>query len=566
MEKKQQEQKIWKRVCRLVFPYKRYFPWIFVCLLGTSFLTFLQPLVIRRITDEGMMQKDMECIVVFSGLLFLMAIVTQLIALAQTRLFVGVHNGLNLSLYKKAYQKIERLPVSYYDEKGSAEIVNTLSADIGNVASVADQITSFSVDSILRIVGGVVGLALLDWKLALLIVFLIPVKYLVVRGFAKKKNQAFELMLERNRKFFAWVGDCINGVREMKLWDLFRVRNRAFEELQQKMMDSHKENMLLDQYRTLCTSGLDMLLNASLYILSGAMIVKGEFTIGGAFAFISYSSYVISPISFLVNVKYYFAQIKPSAKRFFSFLDQPEEGSCTEEVIVSAGGTRPRTGDAPVLELSHVRFGYEKEKPILKDINLTVHPGDKIGIIGENGSGKSTLINLILGFYQPDCGTIKLDGNLLNKNNIRQARKRIGVVSQKPYLFQGTIEENINVDGTASREEVIEACKKSGAIIFIEKLEMGFGQMIGLDGAKLSGGEKQKIAVARALLRDADILLMDEATSGFDAESDRSFTRLLAEEFADKTVLFITHRYEELEGVHKVYRLTDGALQLQRKA
>ena len=143
-------------------------------------------------------------------------------------------------------------------------------------------------------------------------------------------------------------------------------------------------------------------------------------------------------------------------------------------------------------------------------------------------------------------------------------RNRIVVISQRPYLFRGTIEENVNIDGKASRDAVVEACRKSGALGFIEKLDHGFGQKIGQDGAKLSGGERQKIAVARALLKNADILLMDEATEGFDVESNEALRELLHSELKNKTIVFITHKYKELESVDKVYRLSKGILELVR--
>lgn len=558
MENTKDDGKIWRRVCALLLTYKKYFPGIFICLVCTSFMTFLQPLVIRRITDQGMVAKDMECILIFSGVLVGISVISQVTEVIQTRLFSNIHNGLTFSLYKKAYWKMDKLEIGYYEEKGSAEIANTIGSDISNVASVADQITTFSISSILQIVGGIVGLSILDWKLALMIALLIPVKYLVVFYFSRKKNQAFERLIENNRVFFGWLGDCINGIREMKLWDLFCIKNQDFEKLQKKMMDSYKENMMLDEYRTFSVSMLDALMNAALYVLSGLLIVRGELTIGGAFAFMTYSGYVVSPISFLINIKYYFAQIKPSAKRFFKFLELPEEGAD----IAGSAGEFVNEARAPALELKDVRFGYKEGTPILNSVNLTVQRGDRIAVIGENGSGKSTLLDLILGFYHPEKGEIRFWGVPAENLEPKVIRNRIAVVSQKPYLFQGTIEENVNIGGTASHEDVVDACIKSGAITFIEKLDDGFMQRAGQDGAKLSGGEKQKVAVARAILKKADILLLDEATSGFDRESDRALINLVRGELMDKTVIFITHRYEELEGVEKVYRLAGGRLEL----
>ena len=148
----------------------------------------------------------------------------------------------------------------------------------------------------------------------------------------------------------------------------------------------------------------------------------------------------------------------------------------------------------------------------------------------------------------------------MSMQGVEKLREKLAVIPQNPYLFQGTIEENINVDGKSSYEEVVSACEKSGALAFITKLENGFDYQIGKNAAKLSGGEKQKIAVARALLKEADILLMNEATEGYDAESSMALHRLLCAELAEKTIIFVTHRYEELEDVDKVYRLSNGVI------
>ena len=231
---KKNEDKIGRKVCGLFLEYKKYFPGIFICLACTSFMTFLQPLIIRGITDQGMVAGDMICILIFSGWLVGISAISQIIEIVQTKLFSNIHNELTFSLYQKAYWKMERLKIDYFDEKGSTEISNTISSDISNMASVADQITTFSISSILQIVGGIVGLSILDWKLALLITLVVPIKYLVVYHFSRKKNQLFEQLIENNRAFSGWFGDCIDGIREMKLWDLFRIKSRDFKMLQKR--------------------------------------------------------------------------------------------------------------------------------------------------------------------------------------------------------------------------------------------------------------------------------------------------------------------------------------------
>ena len=528
--------------------YKKYIFQICICLVTASILNFFQPLIIREITDKGMLEKNMKEIIVFSILLLLTYTVTQGVGLIQTSLFVRVRNKLWGKLYDKVYQKLSRLPLTYYSEKESAEIIGTIESDITSVSSVADEMTAFSVAAILQIVGGMAGLFMLNWKLAFLVVFLIPVKCVIVNILSKQKEKQISGMIENNRAFFAWMGDCISGIREMKLWNLFFIKQKQFEQLQKKMMCSYKDNMLLDQWRIFLIAVSDMLLHAGLYILSGAMIIREELTIGGAFAFLSYSGDVTSPITSLISIRYYFAQILPSARRLVDFLELEEEYVQTED------RAETKQESTAILEFSDVWFGYNQEEMILKGIHFQADKGDKIAIIGDNGSGKSTILDLAAGFYRPNAGVIRIQGVPLNQMGAWEIRSKISVVSQKSYLFQGTVEENINIGEDALETEVIDVCHKSGVCCSNLK------ETIGHDGAALSGGEHQKIALARALLKKADILFLDEANASLDVGADAILCDLLKNNINHKTVIFVTHRQELLQAADKIYRLKNGNL------
>lgn len=543
---------------RISLKHKKYFGGIAVCIISISIITFVQPLIIRQITDRGMIGKDIKCILDFSIFLLLISLMGQIIEVIQTSLFSDAHNEFTCFLYTKVYWKMNRLKLQYFDEKGSADFTNMIRTDISNMASITDQITAISVSSILQVGSGIIGLSIIDWKMAIFVVSFIPIKYGIISYFSKRKSVVMQEWIENERKFSGWFGDCIHGIYEMKVWNLFQFKSNRFEKLQRKMLESYRKNIMLDQYRNISMSMLDSVINAVLYILAGVFIVNNKLTVGSAFAFITYSGYIMSPISFFVNMKYYFAQIKPSAERFSEFLQQPEEnqGNIKEE----ANNYCDAATKYSIVEVEHVCFGYSPEQLVLRDVSFSVYPGEKIAIIGENGSGKSTLLNVLSGIYQAQQGEIKIQGCPVSMQGVEKLREKLAVIPQNPYLFQGTIEENINVDGKSSYEEVVSACEKSGALAFITKLENGFDYQIGKNAAKLSGGEKQKIAVARALLKEADILLMDEATEGYDAESSMALHRLLCAELAEKTIIFVTHRYEELEGVDKVYRLSNGVI------
>lgn len=295
-----------------------------------------------------------------------------------------------------------------------------------------------------------------------------------------------------------------------------------------------------------------------LYLIGGILICRSELTIGAVFAFVSYSWYVTGPVSALLNLKMLFARIMPSAKRLFKFLDMDLE---TDE------GTAHITGCPPRLEFKNVTFAYQKNKPILQGVNFHVEPGEKVAIIGANGSGKSTILNLLLRFYIPDKGELTADGLSVSQFPLTEYRLLFSVVSQEPYLFLDNIAGNIDLTGQAPPEKVRDAMQASGVAGYIQRIPEGLNAQIGHNGARLSGGEKQKLAVARALLKDAPIVILDEAASGFDVESEAYLHDMIVNQMAGKSVIMITHRYENLNGMDRIYKLENGRMiQLDQKS
>lgn len=393
---------------RISLKHKKYFGGIAVCIISISIITFVQPLIIRQITDRGMIGKDIKCILDFSIFLLLISLMGQIIEVIQTSLFSDAHNEFTCFLYTKVYWKMNRLKLQYFDEKGSADFTNMIRTDISNMASITDQITAISVSSILQVGSGIIGLSIIDWKMAIFVVSFIPIKYGIISYFSKRKSVVMQEWIENERKFSGWFGDCIHGIYEMKVWNLFQFKSNRFEKLQRKMLESYRKNIMLDQYRNISMSMLDSVINAVLYILAGVFIVNNKLTVGSAFAFITYSGYIMSPISFFVNMKYYFAQFKPSAERFSEFLQQPEEnqGNIKEEANNYCDAATKHS----IVEVEHVCFGYSPEQLVLRDVSFSVYPGEKIAITGENGSGKSTLLNVLSGIYQAQQGEIKIQG------------------------------------------------------------------------------------------------------------------------------------------------------------
>ena len=546
---KQETKHLLRRTLCYLLPYKREFLVVGLTLVLSTVIGFLQPLVIQRITDSGMMQQDMAVILSSALLLALLVLGNQAIDLLQTRIFADVHNASYYAIFHQVFEKLLHLKKSYFEDKNSAEILSFLQMDVSQVSSITDRYTVLSVSYVFRIVSGLIGLFLISWKLALIVLCMVPVKFLLVRGLSKRQEQAMDEMIESSRDFSRWFGDDLNGVDEIKLWDLFQSRDQVFREKQEKVLAVQKRTTMIGGWNSFWEMLLEWSVTILLYVLGGWLICAGSLTIGAVFAFVSYSSYVTGPVSALINLKMYFARIFPSARRLFRFLDMETEADT---------GTSPLKGRPPKLEFRNVEFWYEEERPILQGVSFSVEPGEKVAIIGQNGSGKSTILNLLLRFYEPKAGQILADGVDVQDIPLEEYRGLFSVVSQEPYLFLGDILENVDLQGDADPDRLEAALRASGVESYLPRLPEKERTQIGRNGARLSGGEKQKLAVARALLKDAPVVILDEATSGFDVESDAYLHDVILHQMQGKTVIMITHHYHNLEGMDQVWRLEGG--------
>lgn len=545
-----------KRILQYMILFKSKLWSIILCLIISIVINFLQPLFIQRITDEGMNDKNVNIIVGSALILFILVLVNQLIEVLQTKIFIDIHNKSEYLLLKQAFNKLLHIKSRYFEDKNHAEIVNSIQTDVGNVSLITDRFMVLNISYIFKVISGIAGLLIISWKLTIVVLIMVPVKYFMVQKLSQLKERKMEDIIESHRDFSAWFGDNIGGIKEIKLWNLYNQRLTAFEKKQKNIFKNNTDNTMLDTWNGFLEIMLEWTVTIMLYILGGILIVNSTLTIGGVFAFLSYSSYVTGPISSILNVRYYISRILPSAKRLFTFLDMDEE-----DMIGCLGDSTEKIAENYTIQFQNVSFGYEGYKEVLTDINFSISQGEKIAIIGQNGSGKTTLLNLILRFIEPTDGKIIIGENNINSINYHTYRSFFSVVSQETYLFYDTILNNIDLTGYANVEKIQEACRQSGAYEFINKLPKKLDSMVGKNGARLSGGEKQKIAVARAIIKDSPIVILDEATSGFDVVSDAYMHQVIIDELKDKSVIMITHRYENLTGMDKIYQLKDGKLE-----
>ncbi len=485
------------------------------CLLVSTGLSLCVPLISRRIMDDGFIGGDKSLLIKLALLSMAIYVVNGLIDIVKEKKRVDISAGIQYFLSEQSFTHLMKLKVSYFGSTNYAEILNHISVDTGKMASIADNNVFFVVSQAFSMAGGMAGLIIIDVRMTLLVLAFIPVKCFVMRYFAKKQKSSMDEFIVANQSYARWFGNTVGGVKEVKLFNILGDKHHEFDDEQNKIIEKQKEMNMLSQWNVITDTFMVQLLSTALYILGANLVFGLQLSVGSVFAFITYSSYATGPISAILNIGYLLSGIIPSAKRYYEFMDLQEEADYGKISDVGFGD----------LELKDVCFGYEADKPVLKDINLSFAKGSKTAVIGRNGSGKTTIINLLTRFYEPGNGEILLNGTNIAEMPLSVYRDMVSIVSQQVYLFHDTIRNNICLYKQVDEDRLMAACEDSGLGDFVSEVSLDY--VVGQNGAMLSGGQKQKIAMARALIHDKPIVIFDEATSNADVYSERQINGLL---------------------------------------
>uniref|UniRef100_UPI004027D252 ABC transporter ATP-binding protein n=1 Tax=Roseburia faecis TaxID=301302 RepID=UPI004027D252 len=537
-----------RKLLALLKDYTKIISIIFWCLLISTVLNLCVPLLSRRIMDDGFIGGNKELLIKLVLCSLMVYLVISVIDIIKEKNRINISAKIQYSLSEQAFSHLMKMKASYFNNKNYAEILNNINVDIGNMTSIADEGVFFVVTQAFSMTGGVIGLFILNWRMTILVLLFIPIKYVVMKKFAKQRKKVMDDFINDSQKYARWFGDTIGGVREVKLFGILNYKHAEFSQKQSKVVERQKKLNILSQWNNIIDTTLVQILVTVIYIIGANLVFKFQLSVGSVFAFITYSAYVTGPISAILNIGYLLSGIIPSTKRYYEFMNLQEETDKGKLI-------KPEFGN---LKLEEVFFSYETDKPILTDVNIEIPKGSKTVLIGKNGSGKSTIINLLTRMYEPTAGQIKLKGVNIFEITLESYRNMISVVSQQIYLFNDTIRNNICIYKKVSDEVIETACKDSGLEDFLKEVSLDY--VVGQNGAMLSGGQKQKIALARALVHDKPIIIFDEVTSNTDVYSEHQINGLLHTRLKEKTVIIITHKQEILQDVDQIVMLKDGAV------
>ncbi len=537
-----------RKLLGLLREHKRIIGVIIGCLLISTGLNLCIPLISRQIMDDGFIGGNKSLLIKLVLITLVIYGVNSLIDIIKEKKRVDISSKIQYFLSEQSFSHLMKLRMSYFNSTNYAEILNNVNMDISKMTSVADSSVFFVITQAFSMVGGVIGLFIIDYRMTILVLIFIPVKCIVMKHFAKKQKSIMDDFIISNQKYARWFGDTVGGVKEVKLFNILDKKHKEFALNQNTLIDKQKQMNMLNQWNSIVDTIMVEVLSTLLYIVGANLVFELQLSVGSVFSFITYSAYVTGPISAILNIGYLLSGIIPSTKRYYEFMDLREEadnGKIAEPVF----------GE---LTLENIFFSYEIDKPILIDVNLKFPMGSKTALIGRNGSGKTTIINLLTRLYEPMNGQILLKGVNISEITLEAYRNMVSVVSQQIYLFNDTIRNNICLYKQVSDEVIEDACKDSSLDEFLEEVSLDY--VVGQNGAMLSGGQKQKIALARALVHDKPIIIFDEATSNTDVYSEHQINGLLHTRLKDKTVIVITHKKEILSEVDQIVMLKEGGV------
>ncbi|MCP4540553.1 MAG: ABC transporter ATP-binding protein [Chloroflexi bacterium] len=546
-----------KTVLRILAQALPHWPWLVGFLLAItlvsgigSYTTYLS----KRIVDEGILAGNR---VVLTQIVTTYGALTMVSAAGVFGfIFLAGILGerIRYDLRKKMFEHLQELSFSYFDRTPVGWIMSRVTSDSNRMAELVTWGLLDVTWAVMNIVTALYFMLVINWKLALIVFAIIPVLVIVAAQFKKKIIVEYRLVRKINSKITGAYNENIQGVRVIKALCREQENLREFGELSGEMYRASYRAAWLSALFLPTVQFISAIALGSIAWYGGLQAQVGSMTIGGIQAFVSYITFMLWPVQDLARVYAEMQHAIASAERVFSLID------AEPEIADRAGAIDPGTirGD---VEFDHVDFYYEKDKPVLRDFALHVKRGETIALVGPTGGGKSTIVNMVCRFYEPKSGAIRIGGRDYTELSLHAIQSRIGVVLQTPHLFSGTIRENLRYGRLDSTDEdVEEAAKLAGAHDFIVKMEKGYEEEVGEGGNLLSVGQKQLVSLARAILAQPEIFIMDEATSSVDTLTEDLIQQGMEKLMDDCTSFVIAHRLSTIKRADRILVIEDGRI------
>ena len=448
--------------------------------------------------------------------------------------------------------KISRLPVRYIDNTPAGQILERMNDDVSHLGGSIHDIVDTLTVGFLQIITLSVVMLLEDWRLALIVLIFMPLSIWLSARISSLSEKHFDQMFEESGKLYSVVEESYANYQTSKAYNFEEDTIRAHQEVNKRQQKAETTANFLGAMVRPCITFTNALAYIIINVVGGVLIVNYGVSVGVVVTIVLFAKQFSAPLEQIAQGLSSMQRTKAAAKRVFEVLDEPEE--------------QPLTGHLPEIirgdvRFAHVDFSYNKERPLIRDLNIDVKQGQKVAIVGPTGAGKTTIVNLLMRFYDIDSGKIFIDGQDVSDVSRDELRALFGMVLQDTWLFSGSIADNVAYGRPgASREEIIKACDEAYCHHFIRTLPQGYDTQVSEDTVSISGGQKQLLTIARALLADRQLLILDEATSNVDTRTEILIQKAMDKLMRGKTCFVIAHRLSTIVDADLILVLRDGQI------
>lgn len=534
---------------------------VFLFAIASTVFSIVSPTILGDATDEVVKGLMSPAGIDFSALLDILILLIVLYALSflfstiQGYIMAGVSQKVTYELRRAMSEKMDRLPLKYFDSKTHGEIQSRVVNDIETVNQTLSQSLTQIITSITMIVGILIMMIRINLLMTVTALIVLPLSMLVIRLIIGKTQRHFKAQQKYLGEVNSHVEEMYTGHTIVKAFNREDASEEVFDKYNEKLYESAWKSQFLSGLMMPLTNFIGNLAYVAVCILGGHLALNGSITIGNIQAFIQYVRSFNQPVSQVANVANLLQSTAAAAERVFELLDEEEEVSDQKADGTPALSRENLRGS---VGFEHVGFGYEEEL-IIKDFNFQVQPGQRVAIVGPTGAGKTTIVKLLLRFYELNQGRITVDGNDIRDYSRKELRSMFGMVLQDTWLFNGTVRDNIRYGKMdATDEEVVEAAKAAHIHHFIMTQSKGYDMEINEEADNISQGQKQLLTIARAILADTPIMILDEATSSVDTRTEALIQQAMANLMKDRTSFIIAHRLSTIRDADWILVMNHG--------
>ncbi|GGK04950.1 putative ABC transporter ATP-binding protein YfiC [Lentibacillus kapialis] len=526
---------------------------VILMVIISSAMSLAGPFMVGKAVDDFIVTKEPSGLGMLLVWLLLIYVLHSLSVFLQNYWMVGIAQNTVYSLREELFRQFHRLPIAFFDKRQHGELMSRITNDIDNINNTLNQSVIQIFTSILTLVGTVVVMLVLSPLLTLITMMIVPVMFLAIRWITKRTGPLYKLQQQRLGELNGYVEETVSGQHVIKTFSQEKRVIRGFQERNENLQHSGFWAQVFAGFIPKVMNMLNFLSFGLVGLAGGILAIQDIITVGVIVIFTEYARQFTRPLNELSNQFNILLSAVAGAERVFNIIDEEQEETdeTSARTIESTDGR---------VAFDKVTFAYE-DTPILKDISFTAHPGQTVAFVGHTGAGKTTIINLISRFYNYGSGSITLDGIDLKDIKRSSLRKHMAFVLQDAFLFHATIKENIRYGKLdASDDAIIRAAKDANAHDFIKQLPSGYDTVLDQDGSGISQGQKQLITIARALLADPAILVLDEATSNIDTVTELQIQDALKRLMQGRTSFVIAHRLNTIQEADKIILLEHGQI------